>query len=379
MGQKANPISLRLAKTTRYFDAGWYSDSFYDQVLTRELGFQRYLDLFFKNLKLPTARLSVWYTPKKTQLYTFFCHPKQVRALRAPMLGLPDPTVAPRSPRRGSQLVESPELLDSSRQGTSQALAVLGRSQVLQYLEHQVLRLKHPGGVARALPEIQNTTIRDPKGVSGRGHFFLNLASRLCTPVLGSTTLLAGQKNQTSALTKSSAKRRDSIPFSVKLENTSTDYEVRQSSKSLLSPFSETQSLGVTPYRAYIQNHLAKASGMALDFMPLKVLEDWQSAGYIADELAYYIEKRVPFRVLKTRLVKTLLQHSAIRGIRITSSGRVGGKSKKAQRAKTECIKVGQTCLHVFSSRIDFAARTAQTNFGSVGLKVWVCFTEPRF
>lgn len=127
-------------------------------------------------------------------------------------------------------------------------------------------------------------------------------------------------------------------------------------------------------YKNYIQRSLANIYNLNFEFIPFKVKDDWQSAGFLADEIVYFLERRVPFRRIKNKLLKQISQNSNIRGIRITCSGRVGGKSKKAQRAKTECVKLGQTSLHVFSSQIDFAARTAQTVFGSVGIKVWICY-----
>ena len=48
----------------------------------------------------------------------------------------------------------------------------------------------------------------------------------------------------------------------------------------------------------------------------------------------------------------------------------------KAQRAKIESLKYGQTSLHVFSAPIDFSCKTARTSFGSVGVKVWICYQE---
>ena len=50
------------------------------------------------------------------------------------------------------------------------------------------------------------------------------------------------------------------------------------------------------------------------------------------------------------------------------------GKIKKAQRAKMDSLKYGQTSLHIFSSKIDFAIRTASTSLGSTGVKVWICY-----
>ena len=127
-------------------------------------------------------------------------------------------------------------------------------------------------------------------------------------------------------------------------------------------------------YKNYIQRSLASIYNLNFEFIPFKVNHDWQSAGFLADEIVYFLERRVPFRRIKNKILKQLAKNSNIRGVRITCSGRVGGKSKKAQRAKTECVKLGQTSLHVFSSQIDFAVRTAQTSFGSVGIKVWICY-----
>lgn len=127
-------------------------------------------------------------------------------------------------------------------------------------------------------------------------------------------------------------------------------------------------------YKNYIQQSLASIYNLDFEFIPFKVNHDWQSAGFLADEIVYFLERRVQFRRLKNKLLKFLAKNSSIRGVRITCSGRVGGKSKKAQRAKTECVKLGQTSLHVFSSQIDFAVRTAKTSFGSVGIKVWICY-----
>lgn len=127
-------------------------------------------------------------------------------------------------------------------------------------------------------------------------------------------------------------------------------------------------------YKNYIQRSLSGLYNLDLEFIPFRVKHDWQSAGFFADEIVYFLERRVPFRRLKNKLLKYISKNSNIRGVRITCSGRAGGKSKKAQRAKTECVKLGQTSLHVFSNKIDFASRTAQTSFGSVGIKVWISY-----
>ena len=127
-------------------------------------------------------------------------------------------------------------------------------------------------------------------------------------------------------------------------------------------------------YKNYIERYFSSKYKSNFEFVPFKIYQDWQHAGFLADEIVYFLERRVPFRRIKNRLLKQISENSNIRGVRITCSGRVGGKSKKAQRAKIECVKYGQTSLHVFTSQIDYAVRTAHTIFGSVGIKVWICY-----
>jgi len=127
-------------------------------------------------------------------------------------------------------------------------------------------------------------------------------------------------------------------------------------------------------YKNYVQGFLFSQFNINTEFMPFSVSQDWQSAGFLAEEIVYFLERRVTFRRLKNKIIKKISENSNIRGVRISCSGRVGGKSKKAQRAKTECVKYGQTSRHTFSSRIDFAAKTARTSFGTVGIKVWICY-----
>jgi hypothetical protein len=56
-----------------------------------------------------------------------------------------------------------------------------------------------------------------------------------------------------------------------------------------------------------------------------------------------------------------------IQGVRVTVSGRVGGRSKKSNRARSETWKYGATPLHVFSREIDYAQRVARTPLGTSG------------
>jgi hypothetical protein len=127
-------------------------------------------------------------------------------------------------------------------------------------------------------------------------------------------------------------------------------------------------------YIKNLESNLANFFKTDMSLIPFFTNFEWQDAGYFADEIVYLLERRVSFRQLKNKILKQLTYNPYIQGVRITCSGRVGGKSKKAQRAKVDSLKYGETSLHVFSSKIDFAHRTAHTPLGSSGIKVWICY-----
>ena len=59
-------------------------------------------------------------------------------------------------------------------------------------------------------------------------------------------------------------------------------------------------------------------------------------------------------------------------GIKVMVSGRLGG----AEMARSEQYKEGRTPLHTFRADIDFAIAEAQTTYGKIGVKVWICKGE---
>ena len=80
MGQKTNPISLRL-NIDRHFDSCWYpkQSSEYGESLQRDLNIREYLKTLFGSLGLHTGRINVQMFPKKLHIHYFF-HPDPLRA-----------------------------------------------------------------------------------------------------------------------------------------------------------------------------------------------------------------------------------------------------------------------------------------------------------
>ena len=91
----------------------------------------------------------------------------------------------------------------------------------------------------------------------------------------------------------------------------------------------------------------------------------------VADTIASQIEGRISYR----RAIKTAIA-SAMRmgaeGIKVQISGRLGG----AEMARREQYKEGRIPLHTFRADIDYATAEAQTTYGRIGIKVWICKGE---
>jgi len=94
-------------------------------------------------------------------------------------------------------------------------------------------------------------------------------------------------------------------------------------------------------------------------------------ATIVAENIARQLEGRISFRrAMKTSLSTTI--KAGGEGIKIMCAGRLGG----AEMARTEQYKEGRTPLHTLRSDIDYANGRAETIYGSIGIKVWICRGE---
>ena len=90
-------------------------------------------------------------------------------------------------------------------------------------------------------------------------------------------------------------------------------------------------------------------------------------AQLLAEHVARQLEQRVSFRRAMKRAIDSAMQRGA-KGIRIMCAGRLGG----AEIARTESYRKGRVPLHTLRADIDYAIATANTTFGTCGVKVWV-------
>jgi len=90
-------------------------------------------------------------------------------------------------------------------------------------------------------------------------------------------------------------------------------------------------------------------------------------AQLIADSIAQQLEKRIMFRRAMKRAIQNAMRLGA-QGIKIMSAGRLNG----IEIARTEWYREGRVPLHTLRADIDYGLGEAKTNYGVIGIKVWV-------
>lgn len=94
-------------------------------------------------------------------------------------------------------------------------------------------------------------------------------------------------------------------------------------------------------------------------------------AQLIAEGIAYQIERRISFRRAMRKAVDSSLRSGAI-GIKVRVSGRLGG----AEIARSEWYLVGKLPLQTLKADIDYGVAEAFTDYGQIGIKVWVYVSD---
>jgi small subunit ribosomal protein S3 len=90
-------------------------------------------------------------------------------------------------------------------------------------------------------------------------------------------------------------------------------------------------------------------------------------AKLVGQNVAQQLERRVMFRRAMKRAVQNAMRQGA-EGIKIEISGRLGG----AEIARSEWYREGRVPLHTLRADIDYATYEAHTQYGVIGVKVWI-------
>lgn len=118
-------------------------------------------------------------------------------------------------------------------------------------------------------------------------------------------------------------------------------------------------------------NKLLSGTDVRVDVIEVKNPD--LDATIVAQSIAKQIEERTSFRTAQKKAIQRVRKAGA-KGCRTLLSGRLGG----ADIARSEGYKEGIIPLHTLRSDIDYAVAEAATQYGRLGVKVWICRGEIR-
>ena len=501
MGQKVNPISLRLEKTNRHFDSCWYDDYNYTDLLLQDLKIKNYLKTVLNQINYPEGRILIENLPKKGNIHLFYHNPSLSRRKKKILFQLQNSNYNKKNTKKYKKqsFFAFPELYQKSihlrdtksgaftiaqqtleewRNSVTLLLRTYKESEKVEKREEnawnqlKLLQLRKPYESLKSItqtktPSIQTDTyskikkimastsdhnqrllIENAEKVEKNGESSVVSLNKLCyqshfvcvnnniNQILIDFVLNCREKikyakkrdtdekwvverffirhllshlysrflqnrsvsnkpslqklyqfcfflffklntNSTYPLVQTKNTKRDKqyrypVPYQAKRNRDSVPSNVSQKgvNENKKNPLYCSSKI----YKSHLQCYLSQQYNTFFNIRFLRTLTEKQGAFFLLQEIIYYLERKVPFRRIKTQILREIPHYKRIKGIRITCSGRVGGRSKKAQRSKTQSVKIGQTPLGVFSSKIDFASKSAHTRFGLVGVKVWVCY-----
>jgi small subunit ribosomal protein S3 len=116
-----------------------------------------------------------------------------------------------------------------------------------------------------------------------------------------------------------------------------------------------------------LRKKIAKLTDSEVHINIVEVRKPEIDATLVAQSIAQQLERRVAFRRAMKRAVQSAMRLGA-EGIRISCGGRLGG----AEIARSEWYREGRVPLHTLRADVDFGQATANTAYGTCGVKVWI-------
>lgn len=120
-----------------------------------------------------------------------------------------------------------------------------------------------------------------------------------------------------------------------------------------------------------LRAELNKLTGKKVHINIVEIKEANLDAKLVAEDIANQLENRVAFRRAQKQAIQRAMRAGA-QGIKTQVSGRLNG----ADMARTEHYSEGTVPLHTLRSDIDYYWAEAMTQYGKMGVKVWICRGE---
>ncbi len=116
---------------------------------------------------------------------------------------------------------------------------------------------------------------------------------------------------------------------------------------------------------------LEKMTGKTVFMNIVEIKNPDLDATLVARKMADDLENRASFRRVQKKAIQQTMKAGA-KGIKTSVSGRLGG----AEMARREGYSEGTVPLHTLRADIDYAIAEANTTYGKLGVKVWICKGE---
>ena len=120
-----------------------------------------------------------------------------------------------------------------------------------------------------------------------------------------------------------------------------------------------------------LKANLEKLTNKKIQVKVQEIKNPNKDAQLVAENIAQAIERRIAFRRAMKQAVQRTMKSGA-KGIKVSASGRLGG----AEMARTEGYSEGNVPLQTLRSDIDYGFAEADTTYGKIGIKVWICNGE---
>lgn len=116
-----------------------------------------------------------------------------------------------------------------------------------------------------------------------------------------------------------------------------------------------------------LRTSLNNLTGKRVHINVVEVKKADMDAKLVAENIAEQLENRIAFRRATKQAIQRAMRDGA-EGVRTQVAGRLNG----ADMARTESFAEGSVPLHTLRANIDYASEEADTQFGKIGVKVWI-------
>jgi len=122
-----------------------------------------------------------------------------------------------------------------------------------------------------------------------------------------------------------------------------------------------------------IKEEISRMTGKEIYVEIVEVKKPELDAQLVAENVSLQLERRISFRRAIKKAVQTAMDFGA-EGIKIRCAGRLGG----AELARVEMYHEGRVPLHTLRANIDYGFAEANTVYGKLGIKCWICTGENK-